>query len=167
MLKQVLKACLASLVIPAFSKDLAEGLLDEFGYDCVIHAEGSDTTHVSHFPQVEESRCILIVPNTEDARATAAWLAKAIHESRKGKTVLVVLPIKVNEPWFIRHVMGVASEVRFLDTPKIIKTITQPLAVLVYKRETRHTQFTQATAWGKVYRFFKSGYRGPSYFTGK
>ncbi len=167
MLKQVLKACIASLIIPAFSKELAEGLLDEFGYDCVIHAEGSDTTHVSHIPQVEESRCILIVPNSDDARATAAWLAKAIHESRKGKTVLVVLPIKVNEPWFIRHVMGVASEVRFLDTPKIIKTITQPLAVLVYKRETRNTMFSQATSWGKVYRYFKSGYRGPSYFTGK
>ena len=167
MLKQVLNAIASMVIIPSFSKELAEGLLDEFGYDCVIHAEDSDTSHVSHIPQVEESRCMLIVPNSDDSKATAAWLAKAIHESRKGKTVLVVLPIKVNEPWFIRHVMGVASEVRFLDTPKIIKTISQPLAVLVYKRETRHTQFTQATAWGKVYKFFKSGFRGPSHFTGK
>lgn len=167
MLKQVIQALAAFLVVPAFSKELAEGLLDEFNYDCVIHADGSDTSQVSQIPQVEDSRCMLIVPNTEDARATASWLAKAIHESRKGKTVLVVLPIKVNEEWYITHVMGVASEVRFLDTPKLLKTIIQPLAVLVYKRETRNTRFTQATSWGKVYRFFKTGYRGPSYFTGK
>jgi hypothetical protein len=167
MLKQVLKACLASLVIPAFSKELAEGLLDEFSYDCVIHTSGSDTSKVSHITEVEQSRSILLIPDSEDPKATASWLAKAIHESRKGKTVLVVLPIKVDQPWFIRYVMGVASEVRFLDTPKIIKTISQPLAVIVYKRDCRSTTFSQANFNGKVYKTFKGGYKGPSHFSSK
>lgn len=53
--------------------------------------------------------------NPPYGRGIGDWIAKAVEESRKGATVVCLLPARTDTKWFHRYVKPNASEIRFLE----------------------------------------------------
>lgn len=52
--------------------------------------------------------------NPPYGRGVGRWMEKAWLESREGATVVVLVPARTDTQWFHGHVLGKATEIRFL-----------------------------------------------------
>jgi hypothetical protein len=157
MLKNRLR--LLTLLSSHFQKmalELSENLHKEFGFDVVA------TGNPSSFNQEETLRkdwtghsrkkSVLFIP--DDLKQSGRWLAKAVYESRKGTTVIGILPVEIHKPWFHKYIQNVAAEVRFISIPRF-RVLGYPLfpetiAVVIYRPHKGITSFTIADAKGEV-----------------
>lgn len=162
MLKQRLR--LLSLLAPCFQKttlELSENLHREFGFDVVAtgfnssdkqHAASEEDTIRKDWSLHSTKKSVLFIP--PDLKQIGRWLAKAVYESRKGTTVIGILPVEVNKGWFHKYIQNVAAEVRFINMPRF-KVLGYPLfpetiAVVIYRPFKGTTSFTTANCKGEV-----------------
>ena len=52
--------------------------------------------------------------NPPYGRMLGLWLKKAVEESRKGKTIVMLLPSRTDTKWFHDYVLPCAKEIRFI-----------------------------------------------------
>jgi hypothetical protein len=52
--------------------------------------------------------------NPPYGKETLAWVAKAVEEYQKGKTVIMLLPARTDLKWFHDYVLEYATEIRFI-----------------------------------------------------
>jgi hypothetical protein len=141
--------------------ELSVNLHREFEFDVVATGSG-ESDKSKNLPQEETIRkdwsahsrkkSVLFIPT--DLTEAGRWLAKAVYESRKGTTVIGILPVEVHKPWFHKYIQNVAAEVRFITVPKF-KIFGYPLfpetiAVVIYRPFKGVTSFTTANLKGEV-----------------
>jgi len=72
------------------------------------------------------------------------WCVKAIDETRRGKTVLMLVPVRTGTRYWQRYVFPYADQIRFLTGKIIFKGYTTPsphhLALIIYLPNYRITQ---------------------------
>lgn len=52
--------------------------------------------------------------NPPYGRETVSWVKKAVHESKRGKTIIMLLPARTDLAWFHDWILPFASDVRFI-----------------------------------------------------
>ena|SRR2546426_994312 len=52
--------------------------------------------------------------NPPYGRGIGSWVSKAFLESRKGKIVVMLIPVRTDTKWFHTWILGKASEIRFI-----------------------------------------------------
>ena len=162
MLKEYLLDILAAAV-PGLALELSENLHREFNYDVVASPsekimqvlnpfeKQDDALKKNWFEQSPKKSILFIAPPDE---RIGRWLAKAVYESRKGATVIGILPLRADKEWFHKYILGVAAEVRFVKLFKSsvlgIPIPCDPIAVVVFKHFKGTTRFTSARYNGEV-----------------
>ncbi len=152
-----------SFVIPRLSSELSTNLQKEFKFD-VVASPGERLSSLSTPFQKEddalkknwfdnsEKKSILFIPPADERMGR--WLAKAVYESRKGATVIGILPLRADREWFHKYIQNVAAEVRFIKASNgswpDITFLGAPLAVVVFKEFKGTTRFTTAGFNGEV-----------------
>jgi len=162
MLKERLFELLTTLV-PRIATELACNLHREFNFD-VVASGGLKFSHllnVSHsedkalklnwFDNSAKKSILFIAPLDEPVDR---WLAKAIYESRKGATVVGILPVSADKEYFHKYIQNIAAEVRFIRVLKsdiLRRAVSKdPIAVVVFKEFKGSTKFTSARFNGEV-----------------
>jgi phage N-6-adenine-methyltransferase len=73
------------------------------------------------------------------------WIEKAYRDSKKGATVVILLPVRSNTNWWHEFCMH-AKEVRFirgrLKFGDMVHGLPQPLAIVIFENHKGGTQFT-------------------------
>lgn len=136
--------------------ELSENLHKEFGFDVLATGQPDtlkeEETIRKDWTGHSKEKSVLFIPS--DLRQTGRWLAKAVYESRKGTTVIGILPVEIHKPWFHKYIQNVAAEVRFISIPRF-RVLGYPLfpetiAVVVYRPFKGITSFTTANSRGEV-----------------
>ena len=140
---------------------LCAALHREFHFD--VLARGADKTHRSTLPGAlnlnwfdnSEKKAILFIPPSKEA--IGKWLAKAIYESRKGATVIGLIPVCLEKDYFHKYIQNIASEVRFIKTPKTLRKkypcTSKTMALVVFKSFKGTTKFTSANYNAEIISF--------------
>jgi hypothetical protein len=141
---------LLKLLTSCFHKmtlELSLNLHREFDFDVV--ATGSTA---SANPNSSQQKSVLFIP--ADLKESGRWLAKAVYESRKGTTVIGILPVEIHKPWFHKYIQNVAAEVRFISMPRFTVLgypfFAETIAVVIYRPFKGGTSFTTANMKGEV-----------------
>ena len=103
-------------------KDLFEELNEEFHFVLDVCASSENHKCEKYFTKKENGliqewtrrdrgACWM---NPPYGRAIVAWMQKALDESRKGSTVVCLVPARTDTRWFHDFVHGKADEVRFI-----------------------------------------------------
>ena len=91
--------------------DKLYALLDEeFNFDFDPCPQGADFDGL----EVEWGQCNFVNP-PYITQIQDAFVAKAVEEFRKGKTVVMLLPARTSTARFHKHILPNASEIRFIE----------------------------------------------------
>ncbi len=159
MLKQ--KSLPALHALSGISPELCVQLLNEFNFD-VVASGAEKSPHTSNPTALKlnwfdhsRKKAILFIPPPDEP--IGQWLAKAIYESRKGATVIGLLPVRADKEYFHKYIQNIASEVRYikdLPTPQRKNSrCSKPIAIVVFKEFKGTTRFTLAQSSGEITQF--------------
>jgi hypothetical protein len=160
MLKR--RARLLKILTSCFQKmthELSQNLHGEFDFDVVATGANApanpfseEQTFRKDWTAHSSKKSVLFIP--ADLKESGRWLAKAVYESRKGTTVIGILPVEIHKPWFHKYIQNVAAEVRFISMPRFTvlgyPLFPETIAVVIYRPFKGVTSFTTANTKGEV-----------------